>query len=542
MDIGAFEAYTRGFGSKILKQWGWQEGKGLGREENGIPEPPFVRKRQAGQGLGWPDRAHEGNEGKRQRVSLSPPSRRDDPGVILIDRQTSNIVIPNESFCPLPPFTAEEDTKLQNFIQSEAKKCHERVACPTTVTNLQENVNIGTYQNLTATFPELLEEQTSVSPFLQSLELLRDALLASCDVNLFWQALDDLYAFELQNRSGDWKIGTLAFVISLHPICKIVSGWKIDFYNKRARRDALDDHLTFVCKCNRYFQNLVNFDTYPFWSFIKETVFLGRAQRIIEEGWVIGVTDEAAIDVIEQWYPYVRLDAFLEGYITRHLTEYAERLPWGDLFPKQYQVIEIGTKDVIDLTEVPNETAKLDSFNIAPLLPWISFSDFNSEPLLWCLFNNVYKKAEEYSQNAIADAGFKKGLLHFQDIPDLFDHLVEGLVLKKLQSYLSDLIGYLEDPQEFQTTETTAITMLGTFLGWRDIVRDSELISMLEEEFLPSWLSLFSTKLSCGSGDITQFYSRWKEPFVLHDLVYPPVAACFERALHMMRVEIDMNN
>ena len=40
------------FGSKMLKMMGWSEGKGLGKNEDGISECVQQRRREDGQGLG----------------------------------------------------------------------------------------------------------------------------------------------------------------------------------------------------------------------------------------------------------------------------------------------------------------------------------------------------------------------------------------------------------------------------------------------------------------------------------------------------------
>ena len=37
--IGGFEKFTKGFGSRLMRQQGWQEGRGLGTSQVGIAEP-----------------------------------------------------------------------------------------------------------------------------------------------------------------------------------------------------------------------------------------------------------------------------------------------------------------------------------------------------------------------------------------------------------------------------------------------------------------------------------------------------------------------
>ena len=50
--MGAFEAHTRGFGSRILARFGFKPGSGLGRENQGIVEPLSAETRAKRAGLG----------------------------------------------------------------------------------------------------------------------------------------------------------------------------------------------------------------------------------------------------------------------------------------------------------------------------------------------------------------------------------------------------------------------------------------------------------------------------------------------------------
>lgn len=52
IEYGAFEMHTTGFGSKMMAKMGYQEGRGLGKDGQGISEPIEARQRPKALGLG----------------------------------------------------------------------------------------------------------------------------------------------------------------------------------------------------------------------------------------------------------------------------------------------------------------------------------------------------------------------------------------------------------------------------------------------------------------------------------------------------------
>lgn len=50
--FGAFEQHTRGIGAKLLKQMGYEQGRGLGKDNQGMVDPIQPRKWQKRAGLG----------------------------------------------------------------------------------------------------------------------------------------------------------------------------------------------------------------------------------------------------------------------------------------------------------------------------------------------------------------------------------------------------------------------------------------------------------------------------------------------------------
>jgi hypothetical protein len=72
---GAFERHTTGFGSRILRQYGWTEGSGVGRTP-GQAEAVELRTQLDTTGLGFGPDHDAGGKRKRRRKSAAPPPRR----------------------------------------------------------------------------------------------------------------------------------------------------------------------------------------------------------------------------------------------------------------------------------------------------------------------------------------------------------------------------------------------------------------------------------------------------------------------------------
>jgi len=79
-------------------------------------------------------------------------------------------------------------------------------------------------------------------------------------------------------------------------------------------------------------------------------------------------------------------------------------------------------------------------------------------------------------------------------------------------------------------------------LAWRDILRISDFLELLENEFFPRWLRVLefwlknSGKSAENYSEIIRWYFGWKNVFEKCDLLYPSIVVEFDRALHLMNI------
>mmetsp|Transcript_15992 Transcript_15992/g.17755 ORF Transcript_15992/g.17755 Transcript_15992/m.17755 type:complete len:407 (-) Transcript_15992:55-1275(-) len=66
-DMGGFERYTKGMGSKILKNYGWVAGKGLGPKSKGRTKPIIPTPKNNMHGLGYVKKSQQKEEDDQQR-------------------------------------------------------------------------------------------------------------------------------------------------------------------------------------------------------------------------------------------------------------------------------------------------------------------------------------------------------------------------------------------------------------------------------------------------------------------------------------------
>lgn len=636
MEVGAFEAYTRGFGSKMLKKWGWKAGKGLGRNEDGIHEPVQVRKRPTGSGLGPSDLEPE----TKKRLLPEHDTVSSHPGFAGAQLGRHSGLLTNELYHPFAPAStqtqssqqqvqqhnqrlhqlqgrsprsplvlddeeavdlkspvalqerylrATEEEKLKEFASAALDDCRTRRAEVDNKYSLWGNTNEEGYAKFVATFSDLEDERAEYSEtdLKRGLQTVHEALDTARDLTAVWHSLDQLDRFRAlygNKAFRDCGLDLLSFVIALPSICHAVTSWTVNFEEPRHRQYDLDRQMRFVSNSRAYLKPLVTFQTSVLWSYINETVYLDRICRIVEQGWHVGVNDAATVDVFYKWIPLVNLDSFLDNIVTPRLLDYVKKLPWKNLFPSQYRVIDLDETE--EQSHEPEDGQDLKAINLEPLLPWFDISDYNSQPLIWALFERIYKEAKKYPGCQVKSEEFRAGICHFRDVPELFEELVKSLVLNKLTDYVKNLEGFvkgilkkssgsassdsfviiddseIEEMKEFEedavmevveepkaeeniegeadTLDAEARSKLEAVLKWQEVVRDSELIDFLEDYFFAAWLNLFARWMTRWPNDAPRFYRRWKKLFVDYELLYPPVIACFDRALHMMRVEMEL--
>jgi len=116
----------------------------------------------------------------------------------------------------------------------------------------------------------------------------------------------------------------------------------------------------------------------------------------------------------------------------------------------------------------------------------------------------------------------------------LFDHLVDDVVLQRLTEFLRNEVTI--NPANQKLDEFWAV------LAWRNVIRISDILDLLEKEFFPRWMRTLEEWLSRLEPEryeeVVGWYKGWKNVFEKCDIFFPSIVVEFDRALHLMNMYV----
>ena len=239
-----------------------------------------------------------------------------------------------------------------------------------------------------------------------------------------------------------------------------------------------------------------------------EQIVGNEVKRWIVEEWKPGNNDDRCAELLDCWYDHLNLDGIIDSHVVENLVKFVDT---------QWNPCQDGTAKILFLQN------------------WFQLNFINEEPVVAALYSKLVPILS--SDWTPMDPSVRIFLMQLQNISTLLlEQLIDKFVLARLSNFVGESVVVNPADQDLKP--------LLAFISWRDLVRDSAVLDILEEQFFPQWLQVLDHWLrgidAESLDEIGTWYTGWKQLFESFDMMYPSVILQFDRALHMIHVELQL--
>ncbi|XP_074623013.1 tuftelin-interacting protein 11-like [Acropora palmata] len=572
-EFGSWEKYTKGFGMKMLQQMGYQPGKGLGKEGQGIVLPVEAFKREGRGALGsyGPERSKkaqelrphydEEEEEEKFKEQLQQWKKTEDGGYSKPKYvyKTADEVKASGGAKKGPSISLKHskikvvdmtgpETKILTGYSSLAQQHAKPGEVPPT-TSVRDSEAAFAMPELTYNLNLLIElAETDIIQTDRQLKY-------ECDLVVNLKHEEEKLNVVLEREEKDIK--RLMDIITMIDRC-------------RQQSLSSDDDALTLDKCEEIFNTLQEdyyeeFKMYDLSSLAEPLVF--SLLRNHFQGWNPLVDPSHGLEVMVRWQEILEKKEAENSAFTQTLTQglshgdekmkMYDRLVWEVWMPflrsavcswsprdsdSMLNLVNVWSpvlpqwilENIRDQLVLPRLQAEVDAWNPltdtvpvhAWIHPWLPFMGDHLEPLYAPV---RFKLASALTNWHPSDPSAKMILEPWTKVfsKGTMDAFILRSIYPKLSQCLSE---FIINPHQ-QHLEPFHWVM-----EWKDIIAQQHFISLLEKHFFPRWIQVLRGWLSVSPNydEVIQWYSGWKGMFSedLHN--NPSIKVHFNRALDMM--------
>ncbi|KAF7492436.1 Tuftelin-interacting protein 11 [Sarcoptes scabiei] len=565
-EFGQWEMYTKGVGSKLLQKMGYQPGKGLGKNLQGIIEPIEAKKRPGAGSIGLygPEASRKPRKGNDEESMETKEVDRENTKqnwkknqkekikkIEIYNKSTEDIIAEsvkkswnNENTdligVKIIDMTGPEQRVLSGLTQLHQSKpekpksdyeitpFNRRFDIPELKKNIERLVLLSE-KNLVKLKRNHDRNQRTIEDFHDERERLRE-LLKTLQEQLF--ILESLSNFveSIEEDLNDAK--KLSFEKTLNKFETLLTE---DF--KQKIKSIKLDHLI-LCAFGQILANELR-TWHPFDSENQSNYYFQLFNRLKS---LVNRSKTFEILLWEHWNPIVCRNLQCWHSIKNYDPIISFLIQWQPLIPKwmfEYFIVN---------ALIPKLHAEVDEWNpltdVVPvhswIHPWLPLIAINDE------YNGLFEPIYETIRKKLANALTK---WHPSDSSArlILEPWINVFTDSSLQTFLDvNIVPKLEkimqtfviNPSQQSLNEWNWVS------SWISIVSFNTIVSILERHFFPKWLNVLYVWLGSGSAnfnEISSWYQGWKTLMGDRMINHPTIKEFLRKALIMMDHAVNLN-
>ena len=528
--IGAWENHTKGIGKKLLEKMGYVEGKGLGKNLQGIATPIEAKLRPAKVGLYSTKREPVKEEREQQEEEEEDDSEIQRHENKIKKRKkwgekASKMIIKTtgDTFDEIASTKVIDMTGPDQRILSGYHQIHQ--SYESSSNNIKNEDSNDEFENNSEELRIAQEEERQIKhEYRLAVERLNDFQAQKGRLELLIEKEEKSIKKiqDLMKIFSDLKMEMESGKLTFDDIFRIYMNVK-EKYSEELK--SFDLHCIFNEVGFPLVESMIK-DWEPFCS-TDQFVFnlFQRLKNLFDE------ENESIYNILlwEVWMPIVR-NHLVKWPSMRHCDEVISFLEsWKCLIPDWLmdnifeQIILPKIQKEVEEWDPLTDTVPIHSW----LHPWLPLmQDQNLEHIYAPIRLKLAKALTNWHPS---DSSAKLILQPWKNVfnPGIMDAFLSLNIVPKLELSMQT---FIVNPHQQR------LDIWMWLMSWQGMLSDNAIVSILDKHFFPKWLQVLFNWLSSSPNfeEISKWYSGWKSMFSEQLQNHPTIKASFKRALDMM--------